>query len=67
VFLTRPSLHHYTHTREELLAHAGDVLTWAADGTIRLRIDKRFPLSRAAEAHEYLQSRRALGKILLIP
>lgn len=67
VFLTRPSLHHYTHTREELLAHAGEVLTWAADGTIRLRIDKSFPLSHAAEAHEYLQSRRALGKILLIP
>jgi NADPH2:quinone reductase len=67
VFLTRPSLHHYAHTREELLAHATEVLNWVVDGTIRLRIDKSFPLSRAAEAHEYLQSRRALGKILLIP
>ena len=67
VFLTRPSLHHYTHTREELLSHASDVLQWVGDGTIRLRIDQSFPLSRAAQAHEYLQSRRALGKILLIP
>lgn len=67
VFLTRPTLHHYTHTREELLSHASDVLQWVGDGTIRLRIDRSFPLSRAAEAHEYLQSRRALGKILLIP
>lgn len=67
VFLTRPSLHHYTHTREELLSHAEEVLLWIGDGTIRLRIDQSFPLSRAAEAHAYLQSRQALGKILLIP
>ncbi|MGH2360217.1 MAG: quinone oxidoreductase family protein, partial [bacterium] len=67
VFLTRPSLHHYTHTREELLSHAEEVLQWSGDGTIRLRIDQSFPLSRAAEAHAYLQSRQALGKILLIP
>ncbi len=67
VFLTRPSLHHYTHTREELLSHAEEVLQWIGDGTIRLRIDQSFPLSRAAEAHAYLQSRQALGKILLIP
>lgn len=67
VFLTRPSVHHYTHTREELLSHAEEVLQWIGDGTIHLRIDKSFPLSRAAEAHAYLQSRQALGKILLIP
>lgn len=67
VFLTRPSLHHYTHTREELLSHAEEVLQWIGDGTIRLRIDQSFPLSRAAEAHAYMQSRQALGKILLIP
>ncbi len=65
LFLTRPTLLHYTRTREELLGHATEVLRWVADGTLRLRIDRTFPLDRAGSAHAHLQSRRALGKILL--
>lgn len=67
LFATRPSLHHYTQTREELLQRAGDVLGWVSDGTLRLRIDATFPLAEAAAAHRRLESRQATGKILLIP
>lgn len=67
LFLTRPTLHHYTHTRDELLARAGDVLAWIQAGGIRLRIDHDFRLAQAADAHRHLQSRRATGKVLLIP
>jgi len=67
LFLTRPSLHHYTHTRAELLARAGDVLSWIRDGSLRLRIDRTYPLAEAGAAHGRLQGREALGKILLIP
>ncbi len=67
LFTTRPSLHHYTQTREELLQRAGDVLGWVRDGTLRLRIDATFPLAEAAAAHRRLESREATGKILLIP
>jgi len=67
LFLTRPSLHHYTHTRAELLGRAGDVLTWVREGTLKLRIDRTFPLAEAAAAHSRLEGRAALGKILLIP
>lgn len=67
LFTTRPSLHHYTQTREELLQRAGDVLGWVREGTLRLRIDATFPLAEAAAAHRRLQSREAIGKILLIP
>lgn len=67
LFLTRPTLQHYTRTREELLGHATEVLRWVADGTLRLRIDRTFPLNQAASAHAHLQSRRALGKVLLRP
>ena len=65
LFLTRPTLQDYTHTREELLGHATEVLRWVADGALRLRVDRTFPLAQAASAHAYLQSRRALGKVLL--
>ncbi len=67
LFTTRPTLHHYTQTREELLQRAGDVLGWVRDGTLRLRIDATFPLAEAAAAHRRLESREATGKILLIP
>lgn len=67
LFLTRPTLHHHTQNRDELLARAGDVLSWILSGALRLRIDRDFPLAEAAESHRYLQDRQTKGKVLLIP
>lgn len=67
LFLTRPTMAHYIATREELLQRAGDVLGWVRAGSLRVRIDRTFPLGGAAEAHRYLASRQSAGKILLIP
>lgn len=67
LFLTRPTLGHYTATREELLSRAGDLFRWIASGEIRLRIGHRFPLGEAAEAHRQLEGRKTTGKVLLIP
>jgi len=67
VFLTRPSLFHYTATRAELLARAGEVLGWVRDGALRLRTELELPLKDAAEAHRALEARRTTGKVLLIP
>jgi NADPH2:quinone reductase len=39
----------------------------AARGELKVVIDKTFPLSRAAEAHAYIESRQAVGRVLLIP
>jgi NADPH:quinone reductase len=66
-YLTRPSLAHYTATRDELLARADDVLGTIASGELRLRIDRELPLRDAAEAHRLLESRKTVGKLLLIP
>lgn len=67
IFFTRPGLHHYIHSREELLQRAGDILTAVRDGRLRLRIDRELPLSQAAEAHRLLEGRQTSGKLLLIP
>jgi NADPH2:quinone reductase len=67
LFLTRPTLAHYTATREELLWRASDVLKWVGAGELKLRIGKTFPLAEAAEAHKQLEGRATTGKILLIP
>ncbi len=39
----------------------------AAHGEFQVVIDRTFPLSQAAEAHAYIESRRAVGRVLLIP
>jgi len=39
----------------------------AARGELEVLIDKTFPLSEAAAAHAYIESRQAVGRVLLIP
>jgi NADPH2:quinone reductase len=67
LFLTRPTLAHYTANRDELLWRVNDLFKWIAAGELKVRIDKTFPLAEAAEAHRYLEARQSKGKILLIP
>jgi NADPH:quinone reductase len=67
LFLTRPSLAHHCLTRDELNWRAGDVLGWIASGKLKLRIEKSYPFSDAAQAHRDLEGRRTAGKLLLVP
>jgi NADPH2:quinone reductase len=43
------------------------LLARVAAGELRVVIDRTFPLAEAAEAHRYIESRRAFGRVLLIP
>ena len=65
--MTRPSLAHYTLTREELLWRAGDVLNWIASGKLKLHIHKTYKLSEAGQAQTDLASRNTSGKLVLVP
>jgi NADPH2:quinone reductase len=38
-----------------------------ARGDLKVLIDREYPLSEAAEAHRYIESRQAVGRVLLIP
>jgi NADPH2:quinone reductase len=46
---------------------AGDVLKWIQAGSLKLRVEHVFPLSKAAEAHRQLESRATTGKVILVP
>ena len=67
LFLTRPTLAHYIETRAELVARAGEVLSWIKSGALKLRIEHEFSLAEVAEAHRALEARKTTGKLLLIP
>ncbi len=67
LFLTRPTLAHYTRTRGELLRRANELFDWMLAGKLHVRIAQTFPLAHAAQAQRYLEERQALGKLLLIP
>lgn len=67
LFVTRPTLGHYTATRDEIEWRMGELLDAVAAGSLNLRIGARYPLAEAAEAHRALEGRQTTGKVLLIP
>lgn len=67
IFLTRPTLAHYTAKREELEWRASDVFNWLRDGVLKVRIHEVYALGEAGRAHADLEGRRTMGKLLLRP
>lgn len=67
LFVTRPTLGHYTATRQELMERSGAVFAMIACGKLKLRIDHTYPLAEAQRAHRQLEGRKTTGKLLLIP
>ena len=67
LFITRPTLAHYTAKREELEWRANDVLGSIASGELKLRIHKTYTLSEVEQAHRDLEGRKTSGKLLLVP
>jgi NADPH2:quinone reductase len=67
LYVTRPTLGHYTATREELVARSGAVFGMMAAGKLKLRIEHTYALAEAQRAHRDLEGRKTTGKLLLIP
>ncbi|MFQ5436306.1 MAG: zinc-binding dehydrogenase [Anaerolineae bacterium] len=41
--------------------------SWYDEALLRPHIDRTFPLAEAAAAHDFIQDRQNVGKVLLIP
>lgn len=67
LFLTRPTLAHYSANREELEWRASDVLSWVSSGKLSFHLHKVYPFRDAAQAHIDLQGRNTRGKLVLVP
>lgn len=67
LYVTRPTLGHYTISREDLEKRSAEVLGWVSDGKLDVRIGTTFPLAEAKASHDALTGRATTGKVLLIP
>jgi NADPH2:quinone reductase len=67
LYVTRPTLFHYTATREELVARSGAVFGMIAAGKLTLRNEHSYSLGDAQQSHRDLEARKTTGKLLLIP
>jgi len=67
LYVTRPTLAHYTASRDELLWRSGDVFKWIGEGKLRVRIEASYRLTTAGDAQRALASRGTAGKLLLMP
>ena len=48
-------------------AMVGRLVDDVAAGRLHVEIDRTYPLAEAAAAHAYLESRQAVGRVVLIP
>lgn len=67
IFLTRPTLFHYTATVAERQARWAGVVEWWRAGVIKATVGGTYPLAEAAQAHRDLEARKTTGKLILVP
>jgi NADPH:quinone reductase len=67
LFLTRPTLFHYTAKRTDLESAARELFAAVKSKKVKVHIGQTYPLAEIAKAHEDLEARRTTGSTVLIP
>ena len=67
LYLTRPTIAHYTADHAELTRRAQEVFDAVVKGQLHVTISQTLPLAQAADAHRALEGRRTVGKLILVP
>tara|TARA_B100001540_G_scaffold117911_1_gene105658 strand:- start:177 stop:1148 length:972 start_codon:yes stop_codon:yes gene_type:complete len=67
LYLTRPSIAHYTSTREELNEASNKVFKMFITKKFTLNIFKKYTLNEIVKAHQDLENRKILGPAVIIP
>jgi NADPH2:quinone reductase len=65
--LTGGDLWSYLNSKEERIKRANQLFDWIIEEKITLATPTSFKLSEGKLAHDYLESRKSTGKIILIP
>ena len=67
LYLTRQTLFTHIATREATQAMSDELFAVVGSGQVKIRIDQRFPLAEAAQAHRDLEARKTTGSTVLLP
>jgi NADPH2:quinone reductase len=67
LFLTRPTLGHYTATRETLDETATNLFAVIERGVVKIAPPTHYKLADAAQAHRDLEARKTTGSLVLVP
>ena len=67
LYLTRPSIAHYTSTREELDEASNKLFEMVKSGAVKVEIFKKYSLKDASIAHQDLEGRKILGPAIITP
>ncbi|VCU72559.1 Quinone oxidoreductase 1 [Pigmentiphaga humi] len=66
LFVTRPMVGHHVDTQEKMQAAASELFELVVAGKIKPRIEQRFRLEEAAQAHASLAARKTTGSTILL-
>jgi len=66
LYLTRPSLVHYTMTQQEVQQSADALFGMVASGKVVIEVNQTYALGEAARAHEDLEGRKTTGSTVLL-
>ena len=67
LYLTRPSIAHYTATRVELDEASEKLFQMVKTGNVKIEIFKKYNLKDAIQAHKDLEGRKILGPAIITP
>ena len=67
LFLTRPTLMHYTAKRADLVALGSELFDVVGAGRVRIEVNQTYPLADVASAHRDLEARKHTGSTVLLP
>jgi NADPH2:quinone reductase len=67
LFVTRPSMHAYVHTRAELEESSAALFDVVTRGVVKVSPPTTFLLSAVADAHRALEQRKTTGSVVLLP
>lgn len=66
LYLTRPTVGHYTRTSAELRARAADIFRWVQEGVLRVTPPTHYAREDVVAAFRALESRKTTGKVVLV-
>ena len=61
------NLGHMWGEGEKVAAWTGEIMRGVAEGWIKPHVDRAFPFDQIADAHTYIESRKNIGKVVVVP